>query len=140
MRRLGVLLAMVIALSVPTASSADDLEGAEELLCTAVQATVCHSHGECETGAPWNWNVPQFIRIDLNERMLSTTEASGENRQTPVDNFLVDEGVIFLQGIELGRAFSFVIEEASGFASIAVARAGMTVTVFGACTPLEAFR
>jgi hypothetical protein len=47
-----------------------------------------------------------------------------------------EEGKIFLQGIEKGRAFSFVIEEPSGEASIAVARQGLTVSVFGACTPI----
>jgi hypothetical protein len=38
----------------------------------------------------------------------------------------------------MGRAFSFVIVEKTGMASIAVAREGMTVSVFGACTPMPA--
>ena len=41
-----------------------------------------------------------------------------------------------LQGFENGRAFSFLIAEKTGRASIAVARDGLGVSVFGACTPL----
>ena len=48
-------------------------------------------------------------------------------------------GTLMVQGcetlIDRGRAFSFVIQEDTGFASIAVAREEMTVSVFGACTP-----
>ena len=32
------------------------------------------------------------------------------------------------------RAFSFVIEEASGHMTVAIARDGLSVTVFGVCT------
>lgn len=44
------------------------------------------------------------------------------------------EGLIYLQGIEGGRAFSFVIHEATGRLAAAIARDGLAVTVFGACT------
>jgi hypothetical protein len=47
------------------------------------------------------------------------------------------DGMIVLQGFEAGRAFSFVIQEESGQLSAAIARQGITVSVFGACTPLE---
>ena len=45
---------------------------------------------------------------------------------------------LFLQGVERGRAFSFAINETTGFVSAAVARDGLTVAVFGACTPATA--
>jgi hypothetical protein len=58
------------------------------------------------------------------------------SRDTPIENIEREGGLIFLQGIENGRAFSFVIVEASGVVSVAVAREDVTVTVFGSCTPL----
>ena len=128
---------MVLLITVlPTVASADDVKDAEAILCTAVQATVCHLDGDCEIGAPWNWNIPQFIEVDLAKKVLRTTRASGENRQTPFKNIEREAGLIFLQGVERGRAFSFAIEEDTGLASIAVARDGVVVSVFGACTPL----
>ena len=50
------------------------------------------------------------------------------------------EGLIVLQGAEAGRAFSFVITESTGDASVAVARNGMTIGVFASCTPLAQTR
>ena len=116
---------------------ADDLTGADKVLCTAVQATVCGSIGECETGNPWLWNVPQFVEVDFKQMTLGTTKASQENRVTPIKNLERKDGLIFLQGIEAGRAFSFVIEQSTGNLSAAVARNEITVSVFGACTPLK---
>ena len=134
--RVGLWLAVLLVTVLPSVASADDVKDAEAILCTAVQATVCWIDGDCEIGAPWNWNIPQFIEIDFKEKVLRTTRASGENRQTPFKNIEQEGGLIFLQGVERGRAFSFVIDENTGRASIAVAREGITVSVFGACTPL----
>jgi hypothetical protein len=132
------LAALVIMITIaPTVASADNVRDADGILCTAVQATVCYYDGDCEIGAPWNWNIPQFIEIDFKEKVLRTTQASGENRQTPFKHIEREAGLILLQGVERGRAFSFYIEEDTGVASIAVARNGVTVTVFGACTPLQ---
>ena len=60
----------------------------------------------------------------------------GQNRSTPIKNLERDNGKIVLQGFEKGRAFSFLITEKTGMASIAIAREGLAVSVFGACTPL----
>ena len=49
-----------------------------------------------------------------------------------------EDGFLVLQGFEHGRAFSFLITEKTGRASIAVARDGLGVSVFGACTPMPA--
>ncbi len=136
MAKRRVMWAVVGLLSVVSAAAyADDLTGADLILCTAVQATVCDTSGECEIGSPWLWNIPQFIVVDLKGKTFGTTKASGENRMTPIKNIEYADGLIFLQGVEGGRAFSFVIEEETGDLSAAVARNGVTVSVFGACTP-----
>jgi hypothetical protein len=127
-------LLLVAALTAGPAM-ADDLTGVDQFLCTAVEASVCDVDGECVVGAPWKWNIPQFIEIDLAGKMLGTTKASAENRVTPILHLSREEGVIYLQGVEGGRAFSFVIVEESGMATVAVAREGITVGVFGYCTP-----
>ena len=130
----------LLALGAAGPSMADDITGAEAFLCTAVQTTACWLDGECQTVPPWELNVPQFIEVDLPAKRLGTTRASGENRSTPIRNLQRDGGLIFLQGVEAGRAFSFVINEATGMASVAVAREGVSVAIFGACTPLPSSR
>ena len=134
----GLVVPAVLALALPAAAAADDLTGHQEFLCSAAQVALCTDDGECTNDAPWELNIPQFIEVSLKDRKLSTTKASGENRSTPIKNMERAEGLLVLQGFENGRAFSFVITEKTGMASIAVAREGRTVTVFGACTPMAA--
>src|SRR6185369_12754878 len=134
---------LVIALLVFLPGSAvlgDDLTGANKLLCTAVQATSCRDDGDCVTDVPWKFNVPQFIEIDLAAKRLSTTKASDENRESPINSLTRADGLLVLQGLEEGRAFSFVINETTGRISATVARDGITVSVFGACTPVAQFK
>jgi hypothetical protein len=131
----GVLLA-VAALAPAAKASADDLTGAQSVLCTPVQVNVCTTDGECESDAPWELNIPQFLELDFKGKTMSTTKASGENRSTPMKTLERENGLILIQGIEQGRAFSFVISESTGMLSVAVARDGKVVSVFGACTPL----
>ena len=131
-----LLPAIVVCVSLlATPVLADDLTGSNVLVCSAGHATRCFANGECETGPPWEWDIPMFIEIDLDEKKLRTTAASGENRSTPVTTIVRDNGVIFLQGVEGGRAFSFVITEKTGFLSVGVATEGMALAVFGGCTP-----
>lgn len=134
----GVLV--VVLCLAPTLAPADDLGDANTILCTASVATLCLDDGECETGPPWLWNIPQFIEIDLAAKQLRTTKASGENRSTSIKNLERADGLVFLQGVEKGRAFSFVITEKTGLTSFAVARDGVTVGGFGACTPITGRR
>ena len=118
------------------AASAEDLTGDDKILCAGVQATYCDTSGDCEIGMPWTWNMPHFVEIHLDDQMMQTTDAAPRARQTPIRTLERAEGEIYVQGIENGRAFSIVIDEVSGVASIAIAADGLTVSVFGACTPL----
>jgi len=136
--RLWVAAAGAAGLALSAAAWADDLTGQDRLLCSAVQVTQCTTSGDCRIEPPWNLNIPQFIEVNLKDKTFSTTRASGENRMSPIRTLAREDGEIVLQGFESGRAFSFVIEEDTGMASIAVAREGMTVSVFGACTPMTA--
>jgi len=128
------LLAIVVLWSA-NSLPADDLTGAERFLCAAAETSQCFSEGDCVSAPPWQLNIPQFIEVDLAAKTLATTEASGENRSTPIKNLEREDGYIYLQGVERQRAYSFVISEGDGFASVAVARDGLVVAVFAVCTP-----
>lgn len=130
-------MALLIVLIAPLLM-ADDVTGAAKLLCTTVEATSCHDDGDdCITDVPWSFNIPQFIEVDLVGKMLSTTKASEEQRQSPIQNLVRIDGAVVLQGVEQGRAYSFFITNKTGRLSAAVARDGITVTAFGACTPMK---
>ena len=112
---------------------ADDVSDSDKLLCSASKVTLCFENGECMDADPWELDIPQFVLIDLKKKAVSTTKASGENRSTKVQTSS-DENELFLQGIENGRAFSFVIDQATGLLSAAILSDGATISVFGACT------
>ena len=125
------VLCSLTSLSLP----ADTLTGSSRILCSAVEANVCTADGVCESFLPWSLQIPQFLLIDLEGKRLATTAASGENRTSPITHLIRDAGHISVQGAERGRAFSMVLREQDGLASIAIATDAMTISVFAACTP-----
>ena len=133
---IGALILMVLIFPAPTVS-ADDLAESDRFLCVPVQATLCIEDGECAVELPWNVNIPQFIEVDLEAKRLATTTASGLNRETPIEHLRRSDGTIVFHGFEMGRAFSWVIDEVTGHVTAAVATDGLAVSVFGACTPLD---
>ncbi len=122
---------------VASAAFADNVENTDRLLCSTSRIIVCFEDGECIDAHPWELNIPQFVVIDAKKMTLSTTKASGENRSTPIRTLQRDNGTLILQGIEQGRAFGFVIDEVSGLLTASVARDGLAVSVFGACTDAD---
>lgn len=116
---------------------AEDVTGVERMICAPGQAQICLETGECYAATPWELSVPDFVIIDTKKGSVSTTKASGQNRSTKFTRADRKEGLITLQGVESARAFSFVIHEATGRMTAAIARDGLSVTVFGACTAAD---
>jgi len=135
MRKLALMLT---GLLVGTVVRAENLSGADELLCSVSRVMLCVETGECYDVQPWEADIPQFVLVDTRRKIISTTRASQDPRSTPVASYQRDGGKIFLQGMQMGRAFSFVIDEATGLITAAVARDGIAVSIFGACTDADA--
>jgi len=113
---------------------ADNLQGADRLLCATGQITICIEDADCYGAHASELGLPDFVIVDLKNKKLQTTKASEENRATVFTTMTRAGGAIYLQGIDSGRAFSFVIDEATGRMTVAVSRDGASVTLFGACT------
>lgn len=112
----------------------EDVTDADRLLCSVSRVVLCAETGECYDMEPWEADLPQFVIVDTGKKLISTTRASSRPRSTPIRTFMREDGQLFLQGHEAGRAFSFVIDEATGIVTVSVARDGISVSVFGACT------
>ncbi len=131
------VLISVCTLAASTAL-ADSIANVDRLLCSTSRVVACFEDGECIESLPWELNIPQFVVIDTKKKIMSTTKASNENRSTPIRTLQRDGGALIFQGIEQGRAFGVVIDEESGLLTGSVARDGMSVSVFGACTDADA--
>ena len=133
-RRTSLLASALLLSGFPVL--ADSISGKDELVCSAGQVTVCTPDGVCDRNSPQGMQIPQFLVIDLSGKRLTTTEASGENRHTEISHLARRDELIVLQGSQGGRAFSMMISETTGLASIAVVLEGVAIGVFGACTPI----
>lgn len=131
MGRVAIACAAVLASGL---AFAENLEGVDEMICSAGQAQICLENGECFSATPWELSIPDFVIIDMKKKTIATTKASGQNRSSDFSSVEKADGLIYLQGIENQRAFSFVIDEITGRMTVAVSRDGLSVTVFGACT------
>lgn len=131
MKKLAVVLA---GAAIVAPALADNLEGVDKMICAAGQVQICIENDMCYSASAAELDVPDFVVIDLKKKRISTTKASDENRSTPFKYVEKAEGLIYLQGVEGRRAFSFVIDEATGRMTVSVARDGIAVSVFGACT------
>ena len=131
------LLIAGLGLAVSAPVAAEDVTGVTRMICASGQAQICLETGECYAATPFELGVPDFVIIDTKKGTISTTKASGLNRFTEFTKSERKEGLIYLQGVEGGRAFSFVIHEQTGRMTAAIARDGLSVTVFGACTAAD---
>jgi hypothetical protein len=136
--RVTIVAGCFLATTLCAPLAADDLSGSQHFLCSVSEVSACERQVGCERQAPSQLNVPQFIDVDLVAKKLSTTPTSGERRETAVASQQRDAGLIVLQGIQNGRAFSLAIDEPTGAFTGAVASADRGIVVFGACTPLPA--
>jgi hypothetical protein len=131
-----VIFTLVVLLA-GGAALADTLQGVARMLCATGRAQICFETGECYPGTPWEFQVPDFVLVDTRARTMSTTKASERYRSTPLASVDRKNGVILLQGAEGGRAFSVIVNEHSGMMSAAISTDGMSLAVFGSCTPAD---
>ena len=134
MRKVMIVLAGV---AIGALAQADQLTGIDRFICAAAQVQICIENDGCYVASAWELDVPDFVVIDVDKKKISTTKASGLNRSTTFTSTSKSDGTLFLQGVEGGRAFNFVIDEATGRMTAAVARDGIAVNVFGACTATD---
>jgi hypothetical protein len=131
MKKLAIFIAGVMFVGLV---QADSLVGVDKMICATTQVQICIEHDTCYAAAPDELDVPEFVIIDLEKKSISTTKASDQDRSTSFTSVERDDGLIYLQGFEGGRVFSFVVHEGTGRITAALVRDGLSVSVFGACT------
>lgn len=128
---------LTVGLLISSSLLADDITDSDSLLCYGWSASVCRIEGECEITMPYQLNMPDFLRLDLNARVARTTETAPESRETEIQMLERENGNIILQGRQNERAFSWVILEETGEGTLTMSTLDEGITVFTVCTPTE---
>ena len=121
-------------LSLSFEAMAGDVTGAKKLICAPVTAVECGVEGGCERGTAESINFPQFIWIDLDKRMALGEAPDGKKRTSKIMNLVDGEDSMILQGAQLGRGWSAVINKATGKFVVTTSAADFAFVVFGSCT------
>jgi hypothetical protein len=127
---LGLAIAAVSSFSSATLWAAD-FDGTKPLLCATVDAHDCAPGETCLRGLPAELGVPQFLRIDFAQKVIV-----GPQHSTPIrfmDNGKVQ---IFLQGTELGFAWTIVLDKEDGSMTVTFVNRDDALMLFGACTAM----
>jgi hypothetical protein len=138
-RRASSAAALAAALTA-YAAAADDLTGKDSFVCTGWHAVTCTTEGDCTPTEAWRLNMPDFLKVDLRARELVTPEGSDQPRASEIASIARNAGMIFLSGQQEARGFVWVINEASGEGTLAIASDASNVTVFTVCAATDALR
>ncbi len=109
-------------------------DGSVPLLCVPVQITECDAGGRCYQGTAEDVNLPQFIKINVREKMLSGVDEAP--RTTPIDYLEREGGKLVLHGGQDGKGWTVVISEETGKLAATISEERTGFIVFGACTTL----
>ncbi len=129
----AILLTLFIFL-MPLTSTAGDFDGSRPLICAVMEDFDCIPGDECLSGTAESINIPQFLKIDFEKKVITGKRGDGQVLSTTVKNMERVDGKMILQGIQNGKAWSMVITEATGKMTVTAADDQVGFVVFGACT------
>ena len=130
-------ISLLVALTACTVARADNVAESDRMLCSISILMLCVEDGACFPLSVMDVDIPQFLIVDLKKKTITPTEASSDSRVSKVANLVRDNGRTFLQGVENNGAYSILIEDDIGHFTGSIARDGITVSVFGACTDAD---
>ncbi len=128
--------AMVALMLGPVAAWAEDFDGTKPLICASVDTLSCEPGVACESATADELNVPQFFRVNFDNKTISATRPDGEERLTEMQSMELCEGELVLQGKQGGLGWSAAITQGTGKLSLSAVGDQVAFVIFGACTPL----
>ena len=114
-------------------AAAKDISKAQKLICAPAIAHQCSAREKCSSGSPGSVDIPQFFRIDLKKRIVIGEAAGNQKRTSKISNVDNGERVLILQGTQLGRGWSAVINKSTGNMVVTASADNTAITLFGSC-------
>jgi len=122
----GALVGMALS---PFPIIAAPLDGSTPILCAVNSITDCEA-GSCERSTAEEAQVPPFIRIDLQRRVLSSVDGA---RTSPIAQTQRASGRLMFQGMQNQRVWGAVINEQTGSMWATVGEDDGAIVISGAC-------
>jgi hypothetical protein len=123
----------------PTVFAAD-FDGSKPLLCSVIKVFECSPTEGCKEYSAEEENIPQFLKIDFNEKKLTSPLGGEPMRTSEIERMEQIDGKLMLQGAEDGienvkdgLAWSIAIEEDTGKMVLTASGDAVGFVVFGAC-------
>ena len=120
----------IVALS----AAAKDISKAQKLICAPTIAHQCSAGEICSSGSPGSVDIPQFFRIDIKKQIVIGEDANTKPRTSKISNVDNGKNVLILQGTQIGRGWSAVINKSTGNMVVTASADNTSITLFGACT------
>jgi hypothetical protein len=124
----GVLGAMGLLPTMP--ASAAPMDGSAPILCALNSVVECARRGDCERSNAEDAQVPPFIQINVQKKLLSSVDGGRTSPITSVDR---NGGRLMIQGMQNERVWGAVVNEQTGQMSATVSEDDGAIVITGAC-------
>lgn len=130
----GAVVALLLCLASGPAMSAA-LDGSSSLICASMNVVACTEDG-CQQGEAKSFELPDFMVLDVEQKVIRATHFSGVKEVSPVKNMETSGSQLIVQGVEEGHGWIMSIHNETGALSATVTGETISFIVFGACTPI----
>ncbi len=124
----------VLYFLLPAHPAIAELDTSNPLLCSVINVAEYSLGEECFVGTAESFDLPQFVRIDFQNNIISEAGENTEARKSRIINVKHIDNSVIMQGIENGRSWSMIVEKKTGKMSATVSEERIGFVVFGACT------
>jgi hypothetical protein len=127
--------AAIAALALAPAVRAAPFDGSQPIICAPVQILECERAQSCESETAESVDLPQFIRISVQDKTVTGTRPSGTAVNAKIDQVQNIDQHMYLQGVQKRFGWSAVIDHEKGAMTMTIHDQAIGYVIFGACTP-----
>jgi hypothetical protein len=121
---------------ISTTAMAEGMDGSRDIVCAVSDIVGCADSGACVEGSAKDFELPQFMILDADKKVVRASYESGQKAVSPVKNLERSQNHLLLQGVENGRGWNIAIDTRSGNMSASAVGEAVSFLAFGACTVL----
>ncbi len=122
---------LLLAVAVFVASAALPYDGSKPMPCSIETTMICSDPNVCVRGSAQTVNLPQVLKVDVGQRLISGAATGRTIRTARVNN---EGGRLLIGGTELGGGWTMAVTQESGAMSSAVIVRSGGFLLFGNCS------